>query len=295
MASESNSWITPDGSTTLSLDATSINGLLALDGRAGIYFPPVVIQDQRIPLQPGSIVRYIDYPPRPVLLPLGIKVADEAAFTNQMRNLAQWFETPAGSPGTYRRMAADGSTRDLYCYYQDGLMGTDDQDTGLRGAGWMRTVLSLYANDPFWYDPTYTLLTFVPSSGAPTFLPALIPILLGFSGILSGFSISNTGDYEAWPIWTIHGPGTNPTLTNNTTGKVTTFTKVLGSSDVLVVDTRPLMKSVTLNGAVDWSFYNPTSSLWPLAKGQNNIAVAVSSTGANSLVQCSYKQRYKVS
>lgn len=294
MASESNLWIASDGVTQISLDNITIDGLMAVDGRQGIIFPPVSIQDQRIPLQPGSIVRYIDYPPRPVLLPLIIKVMSEASFTAITRQMATWFDTPAGLPGTYRHTAPDGSMRDLFCYYQAGFEGDESMRNGMRGVGWMRAVLALYASDPFWYDSNYTTQIFVPSGAAPTFLPSLIPIKLGSSGILSGFSISNTGDYEAWPIWTIHGPGTNPVLTNNTTGKSTSFTTTLGSSDVLVVDTRPLIKSVTLNGTVTWSIYSPTSSLWPLQKGQNNIAISMTGTGAGSQVQLQYKQRYKV-
>src|SRR6185312_1668026 len=237
MAAESNLWIASDGVTQLSLNGTSINGLLAIDGRQGIQFPPVVIQDQRIPLQPGSIPRWIDYPPRPVLLPVLIKTPDEISFTQQIRNMATWFDTPAGSPGIYRRVAADGSTRDLFVYYQAGLEGGDDMGGGNRGLGWMQTVLQLYATDPFWYDPSYTTATFVPSGAAPALLPKLIPILLGFGGISSAFGVTNSGDYEAWPIWTIHGPGVNPVLTNTTTGKVMTFTITLGGSDVLVIDT----------------------------------------------------------
>src|SRR5690348_5508774 len=195
MPAESNLWIAADGVTQISLNGTSQNGLLAIDGRQGIYFPPVSIQDQRIPLQPGSIVRYIDYPPRPVLLPLLIKTADESSFTQQLRQMATWFDTPAGSPGTYRRTAADGSMRDLFCYYQAGLEGNEDGlQSQLRGAGWMQAVLSLYASDPFWYDSQYTVQTFVPSGAAPTFLPKLVPLLLGSSGISSGFSIYNSGD-----------------------------------------------------------------------------------------------------
>lgn len=295
MASESNIWIASDGVTQISLNSTRINGLLALDGRQGIYFPPVSIQDQRIPLQPGSIVRFIDYPPRPVLLPLGIKTADEASFTQQIRQMATWFDTSiAGSPATYRRTAADGSMRDLFVYYQGGLEFDETMDSGVRGPGWAKTVLSLYASDPFWYDSQATVQSFVPSGAAPTFLPKLVPILLGSSGISSGFSIYNAGDFEAWPIWTIHGAGTNPVLTNSTTGKSTTFSVTLGTNDVLIIDTRPLIKSVTLNGTVDWAIYNPTSSLWSLQKGQNTMSVAMSSTDANSSVQIQYKQRYKV-
>lgn len=296
MAFESNLWICSDGITQISLDDTPINGLMALDGRQGIYFPPLVIQDQRIPLQPGSIVRYIDYPPRPVLLPLIIKVANEVVLTSQIRQMATWFDTPAGSPGAYRRIAPDGSSRDLFCYYQAGLEGNEDGSSGnpIRGAGWMQVVLSLYANDPFWYDAQYTMQTFVPSGAAPSFLPSLVPIKLGFSGVSSGFSVYNTGDYEAWPIWTINGPGTNPTLSNNSTGKSTSFTVTLGSSDVLIIDTRPLMKSITLNGTVNWSIYNPTSSLWSFQKGQNNCALSMSGTGGASQIQLQYKQRYKV-
>lgn len=294
MAAESNIWICSDGITIISLNGTSINGLLALDGRQGIYFPPIQIQDQTVPLQPGSIVRYFHYPPRPVLLPLGIKMADEVAFTGQIRNMATWFDTPPGSPAIYRRTAPDGTMRDLNVYYQGGLEGTEDMNGGNRGPGWMKAVLSLYANDPFWYDSAATLQSFVPSGVTQSFFPLLIPIKLSFSGLSSAFSVTNAGDIECWPIWTIHGPGTNPVLTNTTTGKSMTFSVTLGSSDVLVIDTRPGIKSVSLNGTITWSIYTPTSALWSLVKGVNACGVAMSGTGAGSLIQIAYKQRYKV-
>ncbi len=294
MAGESNVWITPDGLNTISLNGTTINGLLALDGRQGIYLPPVQIQDQTTPLQPGSTVRYINYPPRPVLLPLLIKTPDEVSFVNQVRTLGYWFDTPAGSPGTYRRTAPDGSMRDLFCYYQGGLEFDETMDSGVRGPGWAKVVLSLYAADPFWYDSIYTTLTFVPSGAAPALLPSLIPIKLGFGGILSSFLVSNAGDFEAWPVWTIHGPGVNPVLSNTTTGKTTTLTVTLGSSDVLVIDTRPGVKNVTLNGTTNWSIYNPASSLWSFsARNLNTCGLSMTGTGAGSQVILQYKQRYK--
>jgi phage-related protein len=113
------------------------------------------------------------------------------------------------------------------------------------------------------------------------------------SGIASSFSVFNSGDVEAWPIWTITGPGNTITLTNTTTGKALVLSITLTGGQVLTIDTRPGHKTVTReDGSNQFATVSSTSSLWELVTGNNAVTLAISETTTASGLQLQYKQRY---
>src|SRR5579859_5774755 len=101
MAGESSLWIASDGVTQINLSDPDTLCLIedaSGNGRQGLYFPPIALQDQRSPLTAGSIMRYVDTLPRPLVLPLLVSAPDEPSLSTLIRQCALWFDTPAGSP-----------------------------------------------------------------------------------------------------------------------------------------------------------------------------------------------------
>lgn len=264
-------------------------------GPAGLYAPPTNIITQDVPLQPGARFKYVDTQIRPVRLPVLVNADTEANLDVARRALLAAM-SPLNGGGVLRHMSYDGLTRDLTCYVASGREGDDSGSN--RGPGWILLDLRLSGLDPYWYDTSYTSLAFSNGASSSFFAAPFLPIKLASSGILTSFTINNGGDVETWPIWTIVGPASAITMTNNTTGKVLALTNNGGVSLALghsvVIDTRPGSKSVIVDGATsNFDKVGATSSLWPLAKGANNITIAVSGTTAASQVQVQYKQRYE--
>lgn len=263
---------------------------LAMIGDTGITgMPPYVMTESKTPLADGAVLRYTLADVRPVDVPLLTKAASYSELFTAFRALSGALNPKAG-PGILRSTAPDDTVRDLNCTYASGY----EHDWSQGFADHMPAVLVFRAHDPFYYDTDATQVGPFFASAAPAFFP-IMPIHLGSSSVLTGFSIDNDGDTDAFPVWTIHGAGSAITLTNNTTGKALALTGngglTLGSSDVLTIDTQA--RTVLLNGVTsEYSKLSFASSLWTLAQGFNSIGVSMTGTNGSSFIQCQYKRRW---
>lgn len=94
--------------------------------------------------------------------------------------------------------------------------------------------------------------------------------------------ITNAGNWDTFPVYTITGPGLNPSLYNLTTGMVLKFGYNLDVGETLVIDS--LNRTILLNGNAD-RYYSLdfASAVWTgLAPDVNDIRIAFNtfSTGA---------------
>ena len=131
-------------------------------------------------------------------------------------------------------------------------------------------------------------------SSSATGVPPMPPIQLAPATLLGDNTVTNTGDADAYPVWTITGPG-QPTLTNNTTGRSFGLDVTLSSDEVVVVDTRPTMQSaVDQDGEDRWGDLVKTSprDLWPLVPGENELNLSMASSGTGSQITLSYTRRW---
>lgn len=94
--------------------------------------------------------------------------------------------------------------------------------------------------------------------------------------------VTNAGNATSYPLLTVTGPGSNPTISNLTTGQAISLIYTLGVGDTLTIDT--LNRTVILNGTTSRygsvDFLN--TSWWGVAPGVNDIRIAFTgfSTGA---------------
>lgn len=261
------------GNVSYAWDGSNAN-YLAIIGRAGAFAPAIQVIEQEVPLQPGARIRLVKTPSRPIKIPLLVRASSESVLATTRRTI-EFALNPLRGPGTLQIQANDGTTRQMTCYCEAGREG-DEADT-VRGPGWVVLPLQFRALDPYFYDLANTSVT-------QTTFPAT-------------FTQTNNGDEQAWPIWTITGPGTNPSITNNTTGKVLNFPAyALLASQVLTIDTRPTgatAKTITReNGSNQFSQLASTASLWPLVTGGNSITITMTGTTGASQVQLQYKQAW---
>lgn len=260
-------------------------------GRKGFKgLPPMATTVLQTPLVDGDTPRFTLAQPRPLEVHALIQGSNQTDFET-VRTQLQNAMNPKRGDGYFRATRADGVMRDIFCRYDSGFEG--DESWGVSSSVYEEVLLKFVAHDPYWYDTLATVLTF-PASAATNFFP-ITPLKLSSSSVLGNNSIYNGGDAEAYPVWTITGPGTNPILTNGTTGKAITTTVTLAAGETLVIDTQaktariPQRTPPTDNLFSALSF---ASVLWTLVVGQNAISVTMGATAAGSQIQVSYKQRW---
>lgn len=277
-------WIAPNGVQTSLMDEDTFQVLWGVDGR---FMPPVDLVEDLIPEESGSVLRQVRFGPREVGLPLDVRATSEQGLRALLRSLLTLFN-PTRGDGVLRSIGPAGDIRDLNCRYRAGMELRESQ--GESGETWQRAMVVFRAFDPFWYDANDIRLDF--GTVATPFFPFL-PMRLSGSSVISDFSIFNTGDESAWPVWTISGPGSDPVFRNTTTGKSLSLVTTLAVGDVVVIDTRPRRKTIIKNGVTNlYPTLNPAGSLWPIGVGNNDISLTMTGTTAASKIEVAYKRRF---
>lgn len=279
-------WIDADGTThAMATDAARV-----LKGATGKGMPPVTFVEDEVPFQPGTRLRTVKTGARQLVLPMAFLADDASSLQAALRAWLLRLHADRGD-GQLRYTGPDGTPRVLNCRYADGMQFTEDASN--RGPRWQKVAVAFHAFDPYWYDAADTDVTVTPSVDATTFFP-FFPLVLTHAPVFASETISNTGDVDCWPVWEITGPASSIRLANGTTGKTLTLDKTLGTGDVVEVDTRPGKKSVTLVATGENLYGNLASgsSLWPLARGDNDVTIEADSTDADSGVTLSYRLGY---
>ena len=114
-----------------------------------------------------------------------------------------------------------------------------------------------HATDPYFYAQT------LQSTATAVTLPAS-----------PSFTLSNTGDVECWPQYTITGPCTNPQVENVTLGSSLLFIGTMLTGDTLAVDNDLRTATYTPSGGspTSWIYtLNTGWSWWPIIPGSNDI------------------------
>lgn len=294
MATQTFTWIAADGSFT---DLSSlypggvVEGIGVLEGVQGLEMPPYVLVTDEVPRQPGARLRQVKVLPRTVDLPLFIQAATPTLLRNLLRRLRYAFD-PTRGDGTLRVLGVDSSTRDLTtCRYQGDWTGVESSQV-VGGSSW-EVPITLLARDPYWYDTVpQTVLFAIGTAGTPFF--PFFPLHLSSSTVLGDVSVSNPGDVEAWPVWTITGPGSSIILRNLSVipQAVLEVDTTLLAGDQLVIDTRPGHKTVIGPGGVNlYGALNASSQLWSLPVGTSTVRVEVTGATVDSLVRLEYTLR----
>jgi len=119
------------------------------------------------------------------------------------------------------------------------------------------------------------------------------------SQVLGATTLTNPGDTVGWPVWTITGPASAITCTNNDTGESFTLTPSdtghgnLLAGEKVTVRTNPMQVRYQ-NGdvwtpALNW----PAAQLWGLQPGSNAVTFTLSGSGSGSAVDVSFDARYE--
>ncbi|MBK3573170.1 phage tail family protein [Streptomyces sp. MBT65] len=279
------SWTDARGRTTLLSDWE--NGWLLQPGIRGLDMPGYDFYTDSSPQIDGTALRGLRVQAREVFLPVAFFDTDRAAFMARKRSFLRTLN-PALGLGTLTLTEADGSFRTIEAYYGSGAEG-DFGDT-VSGLHWQVIGLTFSCPSPYWLGAS--IHQEYGSAATGSFFPVL-PLTVRDSQVLGDATIDNPGDATSYPVWTIHGPTTSAVFTNSTTGLSFSVTASLGSSDVLVVDTRERVQTAVLNGTDNWWPNLATDSdLWGLEPGENDVSMALVGTDSDTVVQLDYQPRF---
>ena len=221
---------------------------------------------------------------------------DQSALLDRIDAIARslWHER-AGLPaaGTIVIERPGGTSRQIDVMCTSGTEQTEDTDTQDAYQRWTTYGLTFQPMSPYWQDDTDTTQVFRAAPSDAGILP-LLPVKLSPSVVLGETSITNNGDADAWPVWTITGPGT-PTITNTTTDRSFGLDAALSEGEVVTVDTRPgSVSAVDDDGDDRWSDLVKSSprDLWQLVPGVNELNLQMTGSGDGTSIQLAYRRRW---
>ncbi|OLT12999.1 hypothetical protein BJF79_03610 [Actinomadura sp. CNU-125] len=261
----------------------------------GIGGPPTAYTDTALP-SGASLPQSYGAAKRSIIV--GLHVYDDASQSGLLDLLDQltfalWTER-AGIPAPGRIVLArpNGRSRQIEVFCTSGIEQTDEsRDAYQRDTGLVLTFesgLDAMFSDA---DPIGPLVFEAPPDVGG--VPPLLPVVLTPSNTLGETTIVNSGNGDAYPIWTIQGPGT-PTLSNLTTGREFSFA-TLGIGEVVTVDTRPARQSAVDGvGADRWGDLVKTSprDLWTLVPGKNDLNLEIADAVEGSKIEMVYHRRW---
>jgi hypothetical protein len=280
-------WTDPTGQEWPLTDLSPERGFHTIRAIAGWgAMPYEIVTDPQA--RGGESVRHIRANPARVTWPLNIWGDTHLEFVDRYRQIkrAIMMTVHRGIAGRLTVMRPDGSGRWIEAFYEDGFGGE-------AGENWVHAnpVLTMFCPDGAWKDVEPTVETRVLGSEAP--VSFLSPFLTLSPGAVGGSPVmDNDGDLIAWPVWTITGPASGFTATNQTTGQSFTLTYNLLATETITLTTdRPSVRGPAgqnLVDALDW----PTAYLWGLEPGENQVSFSVGGASVGTKVTISYYARY---
>jgi hypothetical protein len=121
------------------------------------------------------------------------------------------------------------------------------------------------------------------------------PVTLAPGALIGAVTVTNSGDADAYPVWTVTGPGAAPTLANTTTGKSFGMAVPLAAGETVTIDTRPTMQSaVDSAGRNRWPDLVKAGprQLWPLVPGENVVDLRMAGVAPGSRIVLSFVRRW---
>lgn len=279
-------YVAADG-TVISL--SELPGVRHLGAR-GLDMPPFSFIEDEVPEQAGVRLRAVRTLPREATLPFYLEQASVQALRTLLRTLARRLNPQRGD-GHLRVRTDDGTTRDLTCRYAGGLEGS--RIRGESGAMWRRGALVFRAADPYWYDTQPTSITYTTGAQKSFLGDPFLPLKLTSDTVLGTQTVTNDGDVDADPVWTVHGPCTSIKLRNVTTGQVIDLPVALTAAQTVIIDTRPGRKTVRRDDGTNlFGNLTPASSLWPLPMGDSQVTAELPGATADTYVTLTYARRW---
>lgn len=269
----------------LDLDAVFRNGkgVQARSGATGLGLPPKQVQ-WLAGAGDGAKARGRRVLPRDMDLPLFVTGDNRDELKSWLSRLAMVLAGTA----TLRFVEDDGSSWFTTVEHVGGGNYVYGVDTV--GERDFFTVITLRSGDPYW---TYSVPRTERIKNTPTgpglLGVGLVSLNLASSQAMGNIDLENIGDAEAYPVWTIIGPGQNFKATSPT-GEKLEWLGSLAPGEKLVIDTRA--GTVRDNTGVNrYAALAPAPRFWKVPPGTSTCNVFLENVSAGSEIQCTWRPR----
>lgn len=183
----------------------------------------------------------------------------------------------------------DGQTFWIEAVYVSGVEGF----YSAAPSEWADMQVVLHCPDPYWTSAVSQSFIIAPAPAEAPFLPDLAGLHVASASAFGEVTVSNVGDVESRPTWTIQGPGTNPTIQVNGVGFV--MEAVLEPEDIITVEFIDGGWTITdQTGANRYTELQVTPVFPTLPPGISVVNALMTATGVDSYIQCIYPERREV-
>ena len=244
---------------------------------SGIHMPPVNLVTRENPTTAGGFLESSRDEIRPIRLRWLIH--GYGGNASKVSQIDAFSKTLHHSKGVGKlRFTQDSVVREIECWYRGGLEDLKENRPDVSAASLMFTAVR-----PYWRAATYTQQSFELGESVGAFLgDPFFPLRISGGDIFANPTITNVGPVEAWPIWTITGPGSNPTFINQTSGLRLEITYDLDAGEQIVIDTSEGVKTIESGMGTNLTqFLSDDSDLWPLLSGGNAVQLQLTDAVEN--------------
>lgn len=240
----------------------------------------------------GEIHRNTRRGGRLIDLPIAMQGANRAELKAMMRQLTRCLQDHDGPARLYYVDPEDGEELFTYVHYAGGGDHTYGVDTNMRT--FVSWTLSLRSTSAYWTSTealNFSLSTANAERGLLKNAP-LTQLQLASSSAIGTFVVTNPGDVDAYPVWTIRGPGDSFTATRYD-GQSFSYEAAITNADPVTIDT--LTGDVLdLSGDSMYGNMGTAPKLFSIPPGESTIDIVMTGTDATSLVSLYFSPRYEV-
>lgn len=146
--------------------------------------------------------------------------------------------------------------------------------------GFIRSQYTFFCPDPRYYDNALQTAALAVTNALGRIYNRVYNLVYGYSISGGSANVQNNGWATTYPVITIGGPITNPTVGNSTSGNYITVTGIYTSSDIITVDLDS--KLITVNGNAARNLVTGTSTWFGAVPGANVFYLTGSGTLAGT-------------
>lgn len=285
-------YVDPAGNRWPMTDLTAAWYTLA-EGVSGLGAAPYTLTSDPHP-RGGARLRHVQPQPRTIVWPVLVKGGNHLEFTENWRSLARAFtRTLREGPGRLEVARPDGTMRHIAVHYHSGWDGRGQTATGIT---WDSAVVTLWCEDPYWVDSQ--AVTVHRETGAQVDYLDPYPSVSS-SQVLGATTVTNPGEVDVWPVWTVTGPASAITFTRHDTGEAFTLDMeatehgaLLSGETVTISTDPPRVRSdigENLVSGLNW----PDAVLWSLPPGETPVTFQLDGAEAGSAVDLTFYPRYE--
>lgn len=248
------------------------------EGLAGLHLPTFKQQEEKSARRPGRRYRGTSYDARKLDLKLHVGDIDSERIGWQWRELddAFWASVSPEYLSRFYVVTETGGYRWVDCR----LDAVPDPAYGENPAKFGHATYqpTLTADSPWWQGFPETA-TFTPDASASRAYYGPYPLDYSASSTLTGTTVRNPGDLEAWPVWFLTGPG----VWTVGVGTHRTVFPLMASGEQRIVDTDPMiLTNVDGTGQNRWPSMGVHDFTQAVAPGQADLSVSVAGNGPGS-------------